>query len=255
MGISRRVNGWSWHLLYTSPKLFPFRKWAFNGSWRTISSVSEFIVNYKHRLPYIPCDNRNLPKICGKTASVADLNSSSVGGKAGRKNCFIVRRRSSSPAWNTIGVRHFEIFSKMFKNPRFSSTFVISSSNCLMLKVNVTCDSLYTTAILTWMIDYLVMIWPLWERILFVHSWHLRNDICRNILVSNIQKCVFEQNNCILEEKPLHFRHSTFRRFFCSIPPKVLKLFIMHFRETYNNCHKSDSVSMKINQASKRWPW
>ena len=81
-----------------------------------------------------------LPKMCGKTANVADLNSSSVGGRAGRKNCFIVRRRSSSPAWNTIGVLHFEILSKIFKNPRFSSTFVISSSICLILKYNQKTD-------------------------------------------------------------------------------------------------------------------
>lgn len=160
--------------------------------------------------------------MCGKTANVADLNSSSVGGRAGRKNCFIVRRRSRSPAWNTIGVLHFEILSKIFKNPRFSSTFVISSSICLILKYKLIQTRFYLDNV-TWMIGYLGMIWLLWEQILSVRSWHSQNDICQNILVSNIQKCVFERNNCILEEIFLLYRHSTFRQFFDNIRPKVLK--------------------------------
>ena len=73
------------------------------------------------------------------------------------------------------------------------------------------------------MIGYLGMIWLLWEQILSVRSWHSQNDICQNILVSNIQKCVFERNNCILEEIFLLYRHSTFRQFFENIRPKVLK--------------------------------
>ena len=100
------------------------------------------------------------------------------------------------------------------------------------------------------MIGYLGMILQLLEQILSVRSLHSQNDIFHNILVSNIQKCAFEQNNCILVEIFLLCRHSTFRQFFENIHPKVLKMFSLHFRETDNNCHKS--VSVKINQASKR---